>query len=123
MIRSRPVLAALCLCAALLPLAAVPARADAGESVPALIDQAAADYHVSPYLMHAIAHCESRHSRWAFNRHSGASGVYQWLPSSFAEVAPQAGYAGASVWNAEANVRTAAWAISRGQAWRWRACL
>lgn len=125
--RARPVLAALCLtvglCAALLPLAPVPARADGGESVPALIAEASQDYGVDYGLMMRLSWCESRHQRWAFNRWSGASGPFQWLPSSFAEVAPQAGYAGASVWNAEANVRTAAWAISRGQAWRWRACL
>lgn len=124
---------ALCVGAALLPLivAPRPARAEGGsygagdgaDSVPALILEASQDYGVDYRLMMRLSWCESRHQRWAFNRWSGASGPFQWLPSSFAEVAPQAGYAGASVWDAEANVRTAAYAISRGQIWRWRACL
>lgn len=126
MTRSRPVLAALCLAvgAALLPLAPVPARADGGESVPALIAEASADYRVDYWLMVRIAKCESGMNRLAVNRYSGAAGVYQWVAATWRWASYAAGYGGASRFDATANVRVAAWLLAQpGGARHWRSCL
>jgi hypothetical protein len=91
------------------------------QSVPELIDQAAADYGVPAWRMHRVARCESNYLAWAVNRWSGAAGVYQWLASTWRTAAPPAGYAGASVFDPVANVRVAAYHMARGM-WRWWVC-
>jgi hypothetical protein len=54
-----------------------------------------------------VARCESNFNPYAVNRSSGASGLFQFLPSSWAGT-PQ-GKAGLSVFDANANARGAAW--------------
>jgi septal ring factor EnvC (AmiA/AmiB activator) len=53
--------------------------------------------------------CESYGDPSAYNPYSGASGLFQFLPSTWATVSPRAGFGGASVFDAEANIGTAAW--------------
>jgi peptidoglycan hydrolase CwlO-like protein len=55
----------------------------------------------------AVAKCESGYNPLAVNRSSGASGLFQFLPSSWANT-PQ-GKAGQSVFDANANALGAAW--------------
>lgn len=57
----------------------------------------------------AVIECESRGDPNAYNPYSGASGLFQFLPSTWATVSPRAGYGGASVFEPEANIATAAW--------------
>ena len=57
----------------------------------------------------AVIECESRGDPNAYNPYSGASGLFQFLPSTWATVSPRAGYEGASVFEPEANIATAAW--------------
>ena len=57
--------------------------------------------------------CESNGDPNAYNPYSGASGLFQFLPSTWASTAPKAGYAGASVFDPEANTASAAWLGSR----------
>lgn len=57
----------------------------------------------------AVVDCESRGDPNAYNPYSGASGLFQFLPSTWATVSPRAGYGGASVFEPEANIATAAW--------------
>jgi len=54
-----------------------------------------------------VAKCESNYNPMAVNRSSGASGLFQFLPSSWANT-PQ-GKAGQSVFDAAANAAGAAW--------------
>jgi hypothetical protein len=54
-----------------------------------------------------VARCESNFNPLAVNRSSGASGLFQFLPSSWANT-PQ-GRAGLSVFDATANAQGAAW--------------
>ena len=87
-------------------------RASVGltQSVPELIDQAAADYGIpgaAPRLR-AIAWCESRWFPGAFNR-SGASGVFQFMPATWRYASRMAGFWGASPFDAVANVWSAVW--------------
>jgi peptidoglycan hydrolase CwlO-like protein len=75
----------------------------------------------------AILDCESNGDPNAHNPYSGAAGLFQFLPSTWASTSPQAGFAGASVFDAEANIGSAAWLgnyyASRGQDfWRPWSC-
>ena len=63
----------------------------------------------------AILQCESLGDADAYNPYSGASGLFQFLPSTWASTSPQAGFAGASVFDGGANIGTAAWLANRYQ--------
>lgn len=63
----------------------------------------------------AIINCESNGDPNAYNPYSGASGLFQFLPSTWASTAPKAGYPEASVFDPEANVASAAWLANRYQ--------
>ena len=56
-----------------------------------------------------VIRCESYGDPEAYNPYSGASGLFQFLPSTWATASPRAGFAGASVFDGEANIGTAAW--------------
>ncbi len=60
-----------------------------------------------------ILDCESNGDPDALNPYSGASGLFQFLPSTWATTSPNAGYGGASPFDPEANVATAAWLGNR----------
>jgi peptidoglycan hydrolase CwlO-like protein len=58
-----------------------------------------------------VADRESNFDPSAENPNTGAAGVFQFMPSTWASLAPAAGYGGASAFDAEANVGTAAWTV------------
>lgn len=94
-------------------------RAEAAVDVPALIDQAAADFGMAEWARlraHRIAVCESRYDPGAYNRRSGATGVYQWIPSS-------AQWMGINPWDAYQNVYAALRLMAAGQWQHWAQCL
>lgn len=62
-----------------------------------------------------IIGCESNGDPNAVNPYSGASGLFQFLPSTWATTAPSAGYPGASALDPEANTASAAWLANRYQ--------
>lgn len=62
-----------------------------------------------------VIDCESNGNPSAVNPYSGASGLFQFLPSTWATTAPNAGYGGASALDPEANIATAAWLANRYQ--------
>lgn len=62
-----------------------------------------------------IINCESNGDPNAANPYSGASGLFQFLPSTWATTAPNAGYAGYSALDPEANTASAAWLANRYQ--------
>lgn len=62
-----------------------------------------------------IIDCESNGNAEAVNPYSGASGLFQFLPSTWAANSPKAGYGGSSALDPEANVATAAWLANRYQ--------
>lgn len=57
----------------------------------------------------AVIRCESAGDPNAYNPYSGASGLFQFLPATWATVSPRAGFEGASVFDPQANIGTAAW--------------
>lgn len=62
-----------------------------------------------------IISCESNGDPDAVNPYSGAAGLFQFLPSTWASTAPKAGYPEASPYDPEANVASAAWLANRYQ--------
>ena len=60
-----------------------------------------------------IMDCESNGDPNAVNPYSGASGLFQFLPSTWATTAPKAGYDGYSPFDPEANTASAAWLANR----------
>lgn len=60
-----------------------------------------------------IMDCESNGNPNASNPYSGAAGLFQFLPSTWASTAPKAGYPNTSPFDPEANVATAAWLANR----------
>ena len=67
------------------------------------------DYHIAM----CVADRESHFDPKAYNPNSGASGVFQFVPSTWAKLSVDAGYGGKSPFNAKANVGTAAWAVAQ----------
>lgn len=68
--------------------------------------------------------CESNGNPRARNPRSGASGLFQHMPGSWAERAAGAGFPGASIFDPEANVAAAAWLVydARGGGWHHWVC-
>jgi hypothetical protein len=64
-----------------------------------------------------IAKCESGYNPNAVNP-SGASGLFQFMPSTFANSPP--GRAGGSIWDPVANSQAAAWMYSQGRQGEWQ---
>ncbi len=62
-----------------------------------------------------IIDCESNGDPNATNPYSGATGLFQFLPSTWASTAPKAGYGGYTATDPEANIATAAWLANRYQ--------
>ncbi len=60
-----------------------------------------------------IIGCESNGDPDAVNPYSGAAGLFQFLPSTWASTAPKAGYPEASPYDPEANTASAAWLANR----------
>ncbi len=68
-----------------------------------------------------VARLESGFNPDAYNPISGASGVFQFIPSTWTPVSQAAGWGGASVFDGEANVAVAAWAVGQYGWSMWRA--
>jgi peptidoglycan hydrolase CwlO-like protein len=73
-----------------------------------------------------VAYHESGYNPNAQNPSSGAAGVFQFMPSSWAGFSQAAGWGGANVFDGRANVAVAAWVVSNygWSPWRadWGAC-
>lgn len=80
-----------------------------------VIVEAAHAYGQSPCQMLGVAWCESRFDPGAYNRSSGASGLFQFLSGTWRSTP----YAGSSVFNAWANAHAAAWMWQQGRRNEW----
>ncbi|HET9808394.1 MAG TPA: G5 domain-containing protein [Candidatus Limnocylindria bacterium] len=95
---------------------AVPVAAPA--EIEAIIRAAAARWGADPTQLLRVAWCESRYNPLAYNA-SGASGLFQFMPRTWAANSVRAGYGGASVFDPVASANTAAYMFGNGQAWQW----
>jgi hypothetical protein len=91
----------------------------AGGDMEAIIRAAAARHGADPTQLLRVAYCESRYNPSAYNKSSGASGLFQFLATTWAANSVRAGYAGASVFDPVANANTAAYMFARQQAGQW----
>lgn len=92
------------------------------EEVQDLIVKYSVEYGNAPVapLALRIAQCESGFNQYAKNKSSTASGVYQWLSSSWrSQPASEGGTV--SVFDAEANIKAAVWLIANGKTSPWNA--
>ncbi|TME41417.1 MAG: hypothetical protein E6I57_04635 [Chloroflexi bacterium] len=87
--------------------------------IASIIRSAAANWGADPDQLLRVAWCESRYNPSAYNPSSGASGLFQFLASTWAANSVRAGYAGASPFDAVANANTAAYMFANGQARQW----
>ena len=85
-----------------------------------IIRTAAATWGADPTQLLRVAWCESRYDPSAYNRSSGASGLFQFLSRTWAANSVRAGYGGASVFDAVANANTAAYMFANQQAGQWQ---
>ena len=85
-----------------------------------IIRTAAAKWGADETQLLRVAYCESRYNPNAYNASSGASGLFQFLATTWAPNSVRAGYAGASVFDPVANANTAAYMFSIGQARQWQ---
>jgi soluble lytic murein transglycosylase-like protein len=60
----------------------------------------------------SIIQCESLGDPNAYNPYSGASGLFQFIPGTWAVTSVKAGFGGSSVFDPEANIASAAWLTS-----------
>lgn len=111
---------------ALLVMAAVPGHAHAARYAPmsprdqgiAAIHWASARWHVNYWWLYRIASRESGLYPSAYNHWSGASGLFQFLPSTYWPYARRIGET-RSIFNAYANANVAAYMFSIGLSYAW----
>lgn len=86
--------------------------------IEAIIRDAAAAQGADAEQLLRVAYCESRLNPGAYNA-SGAAGLFQFMPATWAANSVRAGYAGASVFDPVASANVAAWMFAHGQAFQW----
>lgn len=84
-----------------------------------IIRTAAARWGADADQLMRVAYCESHYNSYAFNPRAGDSGLFQFIPRTWAANSVRAGYDGASPFDAVANANTAAFMFGQGQAWQW----
>jgi uncharacterized protein YabE (DUF348 family) len=89
-----------------------------GGEIEAIIREAAAAQGADADQLVRVGYCESRFNPGAYNA-SGAAGLFQFMPGTWAANSVRAGYAGASVYDPVASANVAAWMFARGQAYQW----
>jgi len=93
--------------------------APAPSDIEAVIRSAAAAWGADPDQLLRVAWCESNYNPYAVNARSGAAGLFQFMPATWAANSVRAGYGGVSVFDAVANANTAAFMFRNGQAAQW----
>jgi len=93
--------------------------APAPSDIESIIRAAAGAWGADANQLLRVAWCESHYNPNAVNARSGAAGLFQFMPATWAANSVRAGYAGASVFDPVANANTAAFMFRNGQAWQW----
>jgi surface rod structure-forming protein G/transglycosylase-like protein with SLT domain/uncharacterized protein DUF348 len=87
--------------------------------IEAVIRAAAARYGADPEQLLRVAWCESKYNPNAYNVSSGASGLFQFMPRTWAANSVRVGYDGASPFDPVAAANVAAWMFANGSASLW----
>ena len=116
---SRTLLSSLTLSVPVTEVRRVGTRIPPGSSeIETIIRDAAAAHGADAEQLLRVAYCESKFNPGAYNA-SGASGLFQFMPRTWAANSVRAGYAGASAFDPVASANVAAWMFVRGQAYQW----
>jgi uncharacterized protein YabE (DUF348 family) len=89
-----------------------------GSEIEQIIRDAAAAQGADADQLVRVAYCESRFNPGAYNA-SGAAGLFQFMPGTWAANSIRAGFGGASVFDPVASANVAAYMFARGQAFQW----
>lgn len=85
-----------------------------------IVEQASAQYGVDPNALCRTMICESNGNP---NSDGGNyKGLFQYTLGLWADLSPRAGFSGASIWDARAQIYVTAWAWSHGYRGRWPSC-
>ncbi|MDP9337088.1 MAG: G5 domain-containing protein, partial [Actinomycetota bacterium] len=87
--------------------------------IEAIIRDAATAQGANADQLVRVAYCESRFNPGAYNASSGASGLFQFMPATWAANSIRAGFGGASVWDPVASANVAAYMFRLGQSGQW----
>ena len=93
--------------------------APAPGDIESIIRAAAASWGADANQLLRVAWCESHYNPSAVNARSGAAGLFQFMPATWAANSMRAGYAGASVFDPVASANVAAYMFAHGQASQW----
>ena len=86
-----------------------PPQTPPASDVPALIAEASQRWGLDSTQMLRVAWCESKYDPAAYNRRSGASGLFQFIPGTWSRASAAVGMGWASPFDPVANVEAAAW--------------
>jgi resuscitation-promoting factor RpfB len=93
--------------------------APAPGDIESIIRAAAGAWGADANQLLRVAWCESHYNPNAVNARSGAAGLFQFMPTTWAANSVRAGYAGASVFDPVASANVAAYMFAHGQAAQW----
>jgi len=93
--------------------------APAPGDIESIIRAAAGAWGADANQLLRVAWCESHYNPNAVNARSGAAGLFQFMPATWAANSVRAGYAGASVFDPVASANVAAYMFAHGQAGQW----
>jgi hypothetical protein len=96
-----------------------PRRPPAPAAIDRVVREAAERWGADPEQLLRVAFCESSYNPSAYNPGHGDSGLFQFIPATWARYSTRAGYADASPFDVVANANTAAMMFSRGMASSW----
>jgi soluble lytic murein transglycosylase-like protein len=95
------------------------AAVSAGFDYVSLIRERCAQLGCNSDQLIRVMYCESGGRANAKNPSSDASGLFQFMPRTFAVNAQRAGVGGASIWDARAQIIVATYMFANGQAGQW----
>lgn len=84
------------------------------------VELAAAKYGLDPNGLCRTMMCESHGNPYSDG--GDYKGLFQYTLGLWADLSPRAGYSGASIWDATAQIYTTAWAWAHGYRGRWPNC-
>lgn len=87
-----------------------------------IVEDAAAKYGLNPNDLCRTMMCESNGNPYSVGGGGAYKGLFQYSSGFWALISPRAGFSGASIWDARAQIYVTAWAWSHGHRGRWPRC-